>query len=107
MRYNGADAYLFYLKKLPDYYVNKKTAQKSGWRNWKGNLDVVLPETMIGGDVYTNKSGKLPDAPGRIWYEADVNYAGGYRNNERIVFSNDGLIFVSYDHYLTFIEITN
>lgn len=38
-----------------------------------------------------------------MWHE---NYTGGYRNTQRIVFSNDGLIFVTYDHYKTFAEIT-
>ena len=40
-----------------------------------------------------------------LWYEADINYTGGYRNDDRILFSNDGLIFVTYDHYETFLEI--
>jgi hypothetical protein len=43
---------------------------------------------------------------GRIWYEADINYDDGYRNHQRILYSNDGLIFVSYDHYQTYYEIT-
>ena len=42
---------------------------------------------------------------GRIWYEADINYKRGYRNTQRLLFSNDGLIFVTYDHYETFAEI--
>jgi len=41
----------------------------------------------------------------RIWYEADIDYQRGYRGLSRIVYSNDGLIFVTYDHYRTFIEI--
>ena len=61
---------------------------------------------MIGGDVYKNKNGKLPTASGRIWYEADINYRAGFRNTERILYSNDGLLFVTYDHYHTFYEIT-
>lgn len=48
---------------------------------------------------------KLPEKYGRIWYEADVNYTGGYRNGERIVYSNDGLIFYTNNHYETFYEI--
>lgn len=69
-------------------------------------MDEVLPNAMIGGDVYKNNGGKLPNAPGRVWYEADINYNGGYRNRERILYSNDGLIFATYDHYQTFYEIT-
>ena len=70
-----------------------------------GNLDAVLPFKMIGGDIFHNKAKKLPEAAGRIWYEADINYTSGYRRTERILFSNDGLIFVTYDHYMTFVEI--
>ena len=62
---------------------------------------------MIGGNVYKNREGKLPGQPGRIWYEADINYTGGFRTHDRILYSNDGLIFVTYDHYQTFYEITN
>lgn len=60
---------------------------------------------MIYGGVYKNKKGILPQKEGRVWYEADINYIDGYRNNERLVFSNDRLIFVTRDHYNTFAEI--
>lgn len=105
MGYSGADAVLFYLKRLPDYYVDKKTARKYGWKDWKGNLSEALPKKMIGGDVYNNKNNKLPQKSGRMWYEADINYDGGYRNRERVLYSNDGLVFVTLDHYQTFYEV--
>ena len=54
---------------------------------------------------YYNTNSHLPDAPGRTWYEADINYYDGRRNRHRVLWSNDGLIFVTYDHYLTFYEI--
>ena len=60
---------------------------------------------MIFDGIFNNKEGKLPSKNGRVWYEADINYTGGYRNDDRILFSNDGLIFVTYDHYETFLEI--
>lgn len=104
---NGVDVYLMKYWKLPNYYVTKEAAKNAGWVSWKGNLDNVLPTSMIGGNVYRNKDGKLPQANGRIWYEVDINYDGGFRGRQRILFSNDGLIFVSYDHYQTFYEITN
>ena len=69
-------------------------------------INNVLPGKMIGGDTYRNKEGKLPNTPERIWHEADINYDGGYRKDARILYSNDGLIFVTYDHYQTFYEIT-
>lgn len=103
---NGADVYLMYFNELPDYYVTKEYAEDSGWISWKGNLADVLPGKMIGGNIYKNKEKKLPDSKGRIWYEADMDYSSGYRNRRRILYSNDGLIFVSYDHYQTFYEIT-
>lgn len=60
---------------------------------------------MITEGIYHNRNGHLPDSPGRIWYEADINGYEGIRNRHRIVWSNDGLIFVTYDHYHTFCEI--
>ena len=71
----------------------------------KGNLWDVLPGAIIGGDIYRNIDGRLPESPGRVWYEADFDYMGGFRNNNRIIYSNDGLVFVTYDHYLTFSEV--
>ena len=67
-----------------------------------GNLAQVLPGKMITKGVYKNRNGHLPTAPGRIWYEADINYKGGFRGMTRVVYSNDGLIFVTYNHYFTF-----
>lgn len=107
MGQNGPEVQLKYFNSLPDYYVTKEDAELLGWKKYLGNLHDVLPGKTIGGDVYKNSSQKLPESPGRIWYEADINYDGGYRNRDRILYSNDGLIFVSYDHYQTFYEITN
>ena len=104
---DGADIHLLYFNTLPDYYVTKENARAAGWISWLGNLDNVLPRKMIGGNVYKNREGKLPKQPGRIWYEADINYTGGFRTHDRILYSNDGLIVVTYDHYQTFSEITN
>ncbi len=101
----GADMYLMYTGKLPDYYVSKEYALEMGWRSKKRNLGIVLPGKMIGGDIYRNIEGKLPDSPGRIWREADIDYESGGRNKNRIVYSNDGLLFVSYDHCFTFYEV--
>ena len=104
---SGVDAFIMYTGKLPETYVSSKEAEKSGWVSRKGNLDKVLPGKSIGGDVFSNKEGKLPQKHDRIWYEADIDYISGYRNNSRILYSNDGLVFVTYDHYKTFYEITN
>lgn len=55
--------------------------------------------------IYKNRDHRLPVAIGRVWYEADFDYVRGYRNGCRLLYSNDGLIFVTYDHYFTFYEI--
>lgn len=102
---NGVDWYVTTYGTLPDNYLRKKEAQKLGWEPLLGNLADKLPGVLIGGDRYKNRDGRLPDAPGRVWYEADFDYTGGYRNDCRLLYSNDGLIFVTYDHYATFYEI--
>lgn len=75
-----------------------------GWR-YGDRLSKFAPEKMIGRMVYQNRNNHLPNKIGRIWYEADINYTQGRRNLHRIVWSNDGLIFVTYDHFQTFYEI--
>lgn len=102
---DGADYWLVHERRLPNYYVNKEKAKRMGYSRKKNNLAEIVPGRMMGGDVYHNRDGKLPDAFGRVWYEADINYVNGRRNLERIVFSNDGLVFVTYDHNETFIEV--
>ncbi len=102
---NGADLYLRVYGKLPDYYITKEDAKKLGYRPYLGNLSKIAPNKMLYKGVYQNRNGHLPMSSGRIWYEADINYKFGYRGSERILFSNDGLIFVTYDHYHTFVEI--
>ena len=54
---------------------------------------------------FLNRNTHLPQKPGRVWYEADINYYSGRRNGHRLLWSNDGLLFVTYDHYETFLEI--
>ena len=75
---NGADCWLYYKHKLPEYYLTKKQAITLGWRTELGNLADIAPKKMIGGIPYKNKNRHLPDAPGRIWYEADINYISGF-----------------------------
>lgn len=90
-------------KKLPEYYITKKEAREKGWNAADGNLCDVLPGKAIGGDVFSNREGSLPKSDGRKWFEADLNYNCGRRNADRLLFSNDGLIYVTYDHYKTFL----
>lgn len=102
---NGIDVLLLSGNPLPQQYVTKAQAKKAGWKPALLNLRSVISNGTIGGDIYKNLEEKLPSAQGRIWYEADINYTGGARNSSRILYSNDGLVFVTYDHYLTFNQI--
>lgn len=102
---NGADWWLKNNGKLPDYYISVEDIEDLGWDNGDSPVKFA-PKKMIFGGIYHNFNGRLPQIEGRIWYEADINYYLGKRNRHRIVWSNDGLIFVTYDHYETFIEIT-
>lgn len=101
----GADYSLAYFDKLPNYYITKEQAYKYGWDPIKGNLGDVAPGKMIGGNVFSNREKKLPNAEGRVWYECDIEYSGGYRNGFRLIYSNDGLIFKTDSHYTEFIAV--
>lgn len=91
-------------QKLPGCYITKNEARKQGWIAAEGNLCEVLPGKAIGGDVFSNREGSLPFSGNRKWYEADLNYKCGRRNADRLLYSSDGLIYVTRDHYKTFEE---
>ena len=97
--------YLHTYGHLPDNYLTKKEAQALGWDNKKGNLRDVAPGMSIGGDRFGNYEGLLPEADKRKYFECDIDYEGGYRGSERIIYSNDGLIFYTEDHYKTFEQL--
>lgn len=93
--------YLMQYGTLPQNYITKKDAQALGWEG--GSLDPYAPGKSIGGDRFGNYEGSLPDADGRSYTECDIDTAGAAkRGAKRIVFSNDGLIFYTEDHYNTF-----
>ena len=100
----GADYTLFTQGVLPDYYISRDALIDLGWKSSKAPAKYA-PGKMLFGGIYYNTDGRLPSAPGRIWFEADINYYSGKRNKHRIFFSNDGLMFVTYDHAATFYEI--
>lgn len=87
---------------VPSNFISKNKARKAGWVNTKGNLWDVLPGKSIGGGGFSNDDYTMPDADGREWFECDIDYNGGFRNSKRIVYSNDGLIYYTDDHYNTF-----
>lgn len=97
--------YIHLYDKLPSNYITKKDAMALGWESNKGNLWDVTDKGVIGGDRFGNREGRLPNEKGRIYYECDVNYEGGFRGAERLVYSNDGLIYYTSDHYETFEQL--
>lgn len=90
---------------LPGNFITKSEAKKLGWDSSKGNLWDVAYGKSIGGDRFGNYEKLLPEAEDRTYTECDVNYEGGYRGSERIIFSNDGLIFYTNDHYESFEQL--
>ncbi len=92
--------YLHTYGHLPDNYITKSEAEDAGWRSYKGNLWDVAYGASIVGDRYGNYDGQLPK--GERYYEADVNYDGGYRGEERIVYTDDGDVWYTSDHYESF-----
>ena len=95
--------YLYTYGELPDNFITKKEAQKLGWDNKKGNLWEVADGMCIGGDYFGNYEGLLPEEDD--YTECDVNYEGGYRGAERIIFSDDGDIYYTGDHYKSFEQL--
>ncbi len=85
---------------LPDYYITKSEARKQGWVASEGNLCDVLPGKAIGGDKFSNREKTLPS--GKQYFEADVNYNCGNRNADRIVFTKDGEVYLTKNHYKSF-----
>lgn len=108
--YSSKEEVALYLEtygELPDNYITKKEAIDLGWNSKEGNLWEVAEGMSIGGDVFGNREGLLPESDGRIYYECDIDYQGGYRNEKRIIFSNDGLIYYTEDHYESFEELSD
>ena len=97
--------YLHTYNKLPGNFITKKEATNMGWDSQKGNLWDVTDKMSIGGDRFGNREKLLPEKDGRNYFECDINYEGGYRGSERLVYSNDGLIFYTSDHYESFEQL--
>ena len=89
---------------LPPNYVTKAQAVKQGWKPGKA-LGNSIPQGQIGGDVFQNATSILPSAPERVWYEADVGLDSTMTRvkqpGTRLLYSNDGLLYVTTDHYET------
>lgn len=97
--------YIFEHGELPDNFITKKEAQALGWDSSRNYVGDVAPGKSIGGDRFGNYEGLLPSKKGRQWYEADCYYTGGKRNAHRILYSNDGLVYYTDDHYESFTQM--
>ncbi|MGA4472913.1 ribonuclease domain-containing protein [Ectopseudomonas chengduensis] len=90
--------------KLPSNYITKSQATQRGWKPGKA-LNNSVPDGQIGGDFFRNIPSIVPQAPGRTWFEADIGISNkASRNNQpgtRLLYSNDGLLYMTTDHYKT------
>ncbi len=102
--YNSKEDVALYIHiygKLPSNFITKKEAKKLGWPG--GSLEDYAPGKSIGGDYFGNYEGLLPTKEGRKYYECDIDTLGkSKRGAKRIIYSNDGLIFYTEDHYESF-----
>lgn len=102
--YTAKDEVALYIReygKLPDNFITKDEARDLGWKS--GGLERYAAGKCIGGDVFSNREGLLPEKAGRVYYECDIDTLGAdSRGAKRIVFSNDGLIYYTDDHYDSF-----
>ena len=93
--------YIHTYEHLPDNFITKKDAQALGWPG--GSLEPYAPGKCIGGSRFGNYEGLLPEADGRTYTECGIDTLGAdSRGAKRIVFSNDGLIYYTEDHYKSF-----
>ena len=93
--------YLYTYGHLPANFITKKEAQALGWNG--GSLESCAPGMCIGGTYFGNYEGLLPEAPGRDYYECDIDTLGAKsRGAKRIIYSTDGLIYYTEDHYESF-----
>ncbi len=97
--------YLFAHGELPDNFITKAEAKALGWDSSYNYVSDVAPGKSIGGDYFGNYEQLLPVKKGRKYYECDCWYVSGRRNAYRIIYSNDGLVFYTEDHYQTFTEM--
>lgn len=93
--------YLYTYGYLPENFITKQEARSLGWSG--GSVEDYAPGYAIGGDVFGNYEGLLPKKSGRTYYECDIDTDGySSRGSRRIVFSNDGLIYYTHNHYESF-----
>ncbi|MBR3171635.1 MAG: hypothetical protein IKF22_10435 [Lachnospiraceae bacterium] len=83
---------------LPKNFMTKKEAKKLGWEG--GSLEKYAKGMCIGGDHFGNYEGILPQGN---YHECDIDTLGRKsRGAKRIIYSDDGRIYYTEDHYETF-----
>lgn len=93
--------YLIQYGQLPDNFITKKEARKLGWSG--GSLEPYAPGKCIGGDYFGNYEEVLPVVSGRTYHECDIDTLNAKsRGAKRIIYSDDGQIYYTEDHYKTF-----
>ena len=99
--------YIFEHGELPETFITKEEARAlgQGWKTTYRYVGDIGPGITIGGDCFGNYEQKLPVVKGRKYYEADCYYEGGPRNEYRIIYSKDGHVWYTEDHYNTFVEL--
>ena len=91
--------YIHTYGKLPGNFITKKAAKKLGWEG--GSLESYAPGKCIGGDYFGNYEGLLPED--KEYHECDIDTLGkSKRGAKRIIYSDDGYIYYTGDHYETF-----
>lgn len=99
--YTSKDEVSLYLQThghLPSNFITKSEAKKLGWEG--GSLEKYAPGKCIGGDVYGNYEGLLPEED--EYHECDIDTLGAdSRGSKRLVYS-DTAIYYTDDHYESF-----
>ena len=96
--------------KLPTHYITKINAEMHGWQSGKALNNYVIG-AQIGGDVFKNNQKIVPEKLGRTWYEADIGVVNtqsrSKQSGTRLIYSSDGLLYITNDHYKTVKYIGN
>lgn len=98
---DGVALYLHLYGELPPHFITKEEARKLGWDG--GEVEYYRTGAAIGGDYFGNYEGRLPKKKGRTYHECDIDTVGKKsRGAKRIIWSDDGLIYYTGDHYESF-----
>jgi len=101
--------YIYLFHKLPSNYVNKATGQTlyenetgNTFSKWNFNPWTLLG-VMIGGDIFYNNEGLLPSE--NSYRECDVDYHDSSRGTKRLIYTLNGIVYYTANHYESFTKI--